>query len=259
MDNYKYIFLNIKSKKIFFKLIILMVFTVLIYLANRIHLKSINYDMSEFWDLFYYTINNALLYFIPIVGYYLYFIKDFIMDKNFNYIYKFRDKFNWLKLKLITILILTFVFVFIVYISLIFIEFISFKFEFYYYDSINLLDNKFLNTLLNLVISYLLQVFVLYIYSVVCILSSLILYSNRSTILVFTQLILILLPFLSINSGIDIFINISLFTFSSIINLFNKGKGILHGILFLLLIIYTLTVITFFRLKRYDISHVHDE
>ncbi len=242
-------------KNLLTKSILLIFINYILITLNISYFNSINIRFLNFWDMFYSINNNLISYIIPIVFYYMYFMKDYIADCDFNYtyIYKFKDKYTWIKFKMITILISTILFISINYIIFILIGIINFKFNLGFYKEVILINEPFFNTLINFLLIYIIQIFTLYIYILICLYIILFTYDYISIYLLMAQSTLITLIFFNLIFQNNIILSISLIRFITPINMTIYGHGIIHGIFILSLILFILIKFIRYKLNFYEV------
>lgn len=242
-------------KKLVQKLIIFILLDYILIKLNIYYFDSINSKSENFYYLFYKINNNLSAYLLPIIMYYMCFIKNFIIDLDFNYsyIYKFRSKLSWIKSKLIILLITTSIFIFISYLVFFLIGIVNYNLNLSYFSDIRLVNNSILNLIINFILIYFSQVLTLYIYSLICLFILLFTYNYKSIYLLLTQVILTTLILLNLLVPSNIIMNLSLIKFITPMNMILYGHGIFNGCMFLCLITYFLIFIIKFKLKYYEL------
>lgn len=228
----KYIFERIENLNIKKQVFLIILIATIISLAEIKFLKDfMEYNsLTKLQIVYIESINNLWIYFIPILGLYLYLsnnLIDYNMEK--RYVYKFKSKKNLIKLNIWVMLIYTLLFSLIINILLLLILALNFN------------DKVDIKLISSLVVSILLQTIVLFIYNLVCLLFDTIFYKNSNFALLFLKAGVFLLVLFGFNSSLSKIINdISLYNFFTISNIYSSNKTIVFAILLLSLIIYFL-------------------
>lgn len=230
-----YIIERIKTINIKVHLSILIISSTIISITGVIFTKNF-YDYNSDTNIFisYVEIINSLwIYYIPIVSLYLY-LSSTIIDYNVEkrYIYKFKSKKLLVKSNIIITLIYTISFCLINNLILLMILLFNFNPK---------IDIK---TILNLILSIALQIFVLFIYNLICLLVDLIFYKQSNLAILVTKVFLLLSVLFSVNSSYyNIINNISLYKFFTLSNIIKSKNTILYSILLLSFISYSLILL----------------
>lgn len=237
-----YILYRLKSINIPQKMIIIILFSFFVFLSTNNTINELYNIEILFIDAYKFTLNDPIIYYIPVVMLYFYFINH-ISQCEFErkYVYRFKFKNELLKINIIINFIFTIIYIFSI--NILISLFLAIKFGL----NINSDYVTYLAT------SCILQILVLYIYNLLYILFDYVFVKNKLLILSILNCLIILTTMIGTSLGdLSKLLNISLYTYFTVENIILSGKITLFGIMLLVFTIFLFTNILHLLINKLE-------